>query len=207
MHLGDVANRGNLKDIRSFTKWLKTQQRKQQYYVDVVIIEGNHDRNIRHPHLMDLRYEYQQADDDDDHRRVHFLQHQAVDVVKNRLRLYGASWNSCQRNQFSLEDDILPKVPDGRVDILLTHVRPGVKSSRTSDVCLLFQLTRQLKVPCHVFGHTHRERGVSVGRNTVSINCATSAATGLPVVVDFCPKLRRVTMAHCPLEERCFFYR
>jgi 3',5'-cyclic AMP phosphodiesterase CpdA len=172
IHLGDVAERGNLSHIRSFTEWLSEQPHPHK-----LLISGNHDRDRKHPNKFSLQEEYR------DHATL--LQDEIIDV--EGLRILGVSWETIERNEFPLlhlleKDDELP------VHLLLTHYRSrGMR-----------KLRKKLGIDVHLFGHVHRERGVILAENDhIEINCSTIPFMKA-VVIDFDKETGKIVMVHLP---------
>jgi len=179
LHLGDVANRGSLSDIRSFVSYLKEQQSSFQ---DIVLLEGNHDRDLNSPDLIDLAKEYAGIG--------HFLQDEVISVANGRLSILGVSWSACERDDYtlSLEASGAANNRSGQdIDFFLTH-----KNSKR-----LKRIVQERRFPVHLFGHIHRKRGVRMRGASLLANCA-SIPTMRPVVIDWDPSLRRVVMVHAP---------
>jgi predicted phosphodiesterase len=179
IHLGDVANRGSLTDIRSFVEWTNIYRHK---FPEIVIIEGNHDRDLNNPGKIQLEQEY---------KDFIYLQDEYRELAGGQLKVFGASWDSCERDDYSHL-----KQP---VDILLTHYHPhvrragfGWKGSRK-----LSRLVTRYGIPLHIFGHAHVGRGVRLLTNgSIMVNCCTQF--NLPVVIDWDPEARKVVLVHCP---------
>jgi calcineurin-like phosphoesterase family protein len=193
MHLGDVANRGSLEDIRSFCYYLQ-----QQPHPDKVLLEGNHDRDLKTPNLINLEREYAGM------AGARLVKDDIISVADGRLRLFGASWDTCEWDDFDflLPGDEAVAVGDDDVafDFLLTHINPktrlgghGWEGSKK-----LAQIVQYHQIPLHLFGHIHWGRGIQQQSpsNSVMVNCSTS--WNQPVVVDWDPASKRVVMVHCP---------
>ena len=209
MHLGDVADKGSLEHIRSFRSYL---ERQKEFFSDIVLLEGNHDRNLKDPDQIQLRREYEGIG--------HFLQDDIVDVAGGRLRVYGASWESCERDKFCFpmdgDDESLSEHAD--VDMFLTHSTPlhpelGHGWEGSNEITRIVQ---SHNIPLHLCGHVHWGRGIRtlLGTNTkislnganddsatkndlsIMVNCCTS--WNEPVVLDFDVSSKRVVMVHCP---------
>ena len=182
IHLGDIADRGSLGDIRSFAEWLQRQP-----HAEKVVIEGNHDRDLLNPGRIDLERELG--------RSARVLRDETIVVANGRLSVHGASWMTCEENAFerTLAQAIAANAPP---DVLLTHVPPLVDTGTGSKVGseLLRRVVESLCVPLHLFGHWHIGRGVSTGATTY-VNCATLKSAA--VVIDWDPRERRVRFVHC----------
>jgi hypothetical protein len=218
IHLGDVANRGNLADIRSFRKFIQ-QEKYRDHFRHVVIIEGNHDRDILfrtdQAPKIDLELEY--AD-------FMFLRDQVAEVAG--ITILGVSWDSLVA---AAVDPSFPMVQNAiqqqdsadqhhhhrrRIDLVLSHMHSPI----------LENIVPSAQV--HLFGHFHRQRGVVVqqqqqqqrthsddgddgygdshgmseGHNhhkLFLVNCA-SIPYNRPVVLDWNLSTHQVAMIHCP---------
>ena len=181
LHLGDVANQGSLSHIRSFVQWVH----KTQDYPEIVVIEGNHDRDRRHPDRINLQEEY---------KDFIFLQDEYRELAGGRLKVFGATWDSCEQDDYHQLDE------GGDADILLTHLNPYVRNGGHGwgGSVEITQTVKRNQVPVHLFGHVHWGRGTRVleDENNVMVNCAT--AWNQPVVLDWDPVAKEATMIHCP---------
>lgn len=179
IHLGDVANRGSVTDIQSFVKWTKMYGNK---FSEIVVIEGNHDRDLHNPGKIQLEQEY---------KDFIYLQDEYRELAGGRLKVFGASWDSCERDNYSHLTQ--------PVDILLTHNPPYVRRAglRWKGSRELSRLVTLHDIPLHIFGHVHSGRGVKILNNgSIMVNCCT--LFNLPVVIDWDPEARKVVMVHCP---------
>lgn len=184
LHLGDVANRGNLSDIRSFVRWAKASK-----FPEIVVLEGNHDRDLDQPNRIRMEHEY---------NGLVYLKDEYRELAGGRLKVFGASWDSCERDEYHR----LALAKRAPVDILLTHAHPhlrradgpGWKGSRE-----ITNLVHSLDIPLHLFGHVHRGQGAKRLENeSIMVNCCTTRSN-LPVVIDWDPEARKVVMVHCPM--------
>jgi predicted phosphodiesterase len=178
IHLGDVATRGSLNDIRSFVSYLRKQKSSFQ---DIVLLEGNHDRDLQRPDNIDLAKEYAGIG--------HFLRDENVVVANGRLSILGVSWSACKRDNYTLSLTEAYADRDFRnVDFFLSH-----KNSKR-----LSHYVQERRFPVHLFGHIHRGRGVRIRGETLMANCASIPAMR-PTVIDWDPMLKQVDMVHAPL--------
>ena len=182
IHLGDVANHGSIQHIRSFVDYIK-QRKYQDEFRDIVLLEGNHDRDLSSPEKIDLAKEYQEIGT--------LLVDQVVHVADGRLSILGVSWGACERNDFSKaeqQQQQLASQQGKQIDMLLTHCPPKLLQGKR-------QLSSAIGAPVHLFGHIHRQRGVVAHKNDgcLLINCSSIPAYR-PVVIDWDPKTRRVVM-------------
>jgi hypothetical protein len=190
-HLGDVADRGNVAHIRSFVDWIDLNSS----FNEVVCIGGNHDRDRHYPHRINLHKEYSRSSSSS----IIYLQDEHCDLAQGRLRVYGASWDACEQEDFRQLDHTRTHHDDASLDLLLTHGNPfihggghGWKGSK--------EITRTVKrhnIPLHLFGHVHWGRGAQVLDDvSVMVNCATT--WNEPVVIDWDPVQKLAAMVHCP---------
>jgi len=199
IHLGDVANRGSVSDVRSFVDFIVDQQAFEPFK-DIVFIEGNHDRDLTHPGRLNLVEEYRNVGT--------LLKDQVVRVAQGKLSLLGVSWSACERQDFS---QAMRASEGQQIDMLLTHCPPS-----TRHVSDLERFSQSLGAPLHLSGHIHKRRGIigelpprsgdaldatSTNRSTIKINCSSIPANR-PVVLDWHPDEKRVVMIHCPCPSR-----
>lgn len=183
MHLGDVADRGNVQHIRSFCDYIQ----RNSNCPEIVMIQGNHDRDRRDTHRINLAKEYTD---------LIYLQDECRDLADGRLRVYGSTWDASENNDYSrllLNDD------DRKVDVLLTHENPSIPlgGHGWQGSKAITRTVQQLNIPLHLFGHVHWGRGVQrLDNDSVMVNCATT--WNQPVVVDWDPIARETHMVHCP---------
>jgi predicted phosphodiesterase len=208
IHLGDVADRGNLNDIRSFRQWIQ-QEEYRDHFRHIVIIEGNHDRELLELNpapKLDLELEY---------KDFIFLRDQVVEVAG--ITMLGVSWDS-------LLTPVAPNLPMAQVKNAILQRPPN---SSAIDMVLSHMYSPTLEeivpsAPVHLFGHFHRQRGIIVqptqsenedqddgssgddndGYNHHNhkflVNCA-SIPYYRPVVLDWNLSTKQVAMIHCPI--------
>jgi calcineurin-like phosphoesterase family protein len=188
VHLGDIAYKGNLDDIRSFGNFLD----RQTDYTHKIILEGNHDRNLHDSSSINLQRELG--------RKATVLQDATLEIqtphIDSKIRLLGVSWDTCKED---LYDQVLNQYQNGSIDILLTHGNPRTSHGGHGweGSTKLTRVVEQKRIPLHLFGHVHWGRGIQ--RNPdgyVMVNCATAWNT--PVVVDVDYRSKRPVMVHCP---------
>lgn len=184
-HLGDSANRGNLSDVQSFAKWIKMNSFKER-----IVIDGNQDHDYNNSQV-DYMNEF------DGIARV--LRDDVIQVIGGQLTVAGASWNSCETDNYTAVRHRLKQWDDNRVDLLLSHIHPyvqgGGKGWRGSQE--LAKLVQDFGIPLHCFGHIHYSRGVYQLGLTTMVNVAST--WDQPVVIDYSPSRKRVEMIHCPI--------
>jgi Icc-related predicted phosphoesterase len=175
-HLGDVATRGSLDDIRSFAKWIADQPFEHK-----IVINGNHDKTFP-VDTISLEDEYKDV--------ATFARDSLVEI--KGLRILCLSWRTCNQEFF---EKILRKYhKKDAIDMLLTHRPPTIKGFEGSKK--LDGVIKALDIPLHLFGHYHSGRGVvSVNDDRLLINCATLEGMK-PVVIDISKETRRATMVY-----------
>ena len=168
LHLGDVADRGNVNHIRSFTKWLLSDELPLSYR-HKIIISGNHDRDLKDPNKFSLHHEYRDP-------AITFLDDEIIDI--EGIKILGLSWDS------NFSSSILKT--DTPIHLLLTH-----NYSKKSKV-----LSNNLKIPIHLFGHYHRQRGIiAADENKLEINCC-SLPSMEPVIIDLKKNTGEIELVH-----------
>ena len=156
IHTGDFANKGNINDARNFIKWLKSSPKiRQGQYSEILVIDGNHDRDLRNPNAMKLVDLFNDSDDTEASTmqqpaawkrkdrpllqssqqplspKIHFLQDELV-ITKCGLRVFGASWKTCESDTFwnSFENIVEPITANSKhntnVDVVLAHKNPKI---------------------------------------------------------------------------------
>lgn len=175
IHLGDVAHQGSIQHIRSFVGYVKQYR---DAFQDIVLLEGNHDRDLNHPGRIELAKEY--------HEIGMLVADQVVRVADGRLTILGVSWDACERNDFSKAEILASQW--GQIDMLLTHAPPTSRGKQLSDT---------IGAHVHLFGHVHRQRGIVSKANKdhgcLRINCSSIPAYR-PVVIDWDPDDKRAVM-------------
>lgn len=182
LHTGDFTNDGSIEEFANFNQWLAELRSRYKY---IVVILGNHDiRAIRKAvndgkqaavDVLDPAYSRALLPD-----ATHVLTHESADI--EGLRIFGSSWDPWT-------DSGKPGVPErpahwrvaqqenarhsfGRIpsniDVLMTHGPPhrifdsvGPNHTWGSSVALKEAVERS-RVPLHLFGHLHEQRGVYV---------------------------------------------
>ncbi|CAB9507555.1 Metallophosphoesterase domain-containing protein 1 [Seminavis robusta] len=207
VHCGDFADRGSVADIRAFRDWFQSQKSR---YSDLVVIAGNHDRDLKRPDAIDLRAEFSLPGS-----TIHFLEDQHLVCAGGRLHIFGASWGTCDSDSF--EDLDLTEGnssnADG-IDLLLSHI-PPYWPGRTSTVrrgsLSLAKVIFQKRIPICCGGHLHWARGAvrykarhgCVPQSTWFINAASKFPSSRdpqpddggvfpPVVIDYNVQERKV---------------
>lgn len=168
LHLGDVADRGNVNHIRSFTNWLLSDEVPLSYR-HKIIISGNHDRDLENPNKFSLNHEYRDP-------AITFLDDKLIDI--EGIRVLGLSWGS------KIPSSILEMSKP--IHLLLTHQY----TQKTKAI------SNNLNIPIHLFGHYHRERGVMVAdENELKINCCTLPNME-PVIIDLKKNTGEIELVH-----------
>ena len=98
VHCGDMADRGNVEHVRSCIRWLNSLP-----YKEIVVVDGNHDCSIPSKMepgqaVLDVQAEFERLAD---HSKVKLLQDESVLSHEGRLRIFGASWRSCEADDFA----------------------------------------------------------------------------------------------------------
>jgi len=195
IHLGDVADKGSLDDIRSFCQYLDDQCTQFQ---EIILLEGNHDRDLKNPDRINLQYEYSQINSC---KNVTLLQDDIITIANGQLTLYGASWKSCELDNFFDNKKKSMNFLHG-VDFFLTHSTPHTKQGGHgwTGSKKITKIIEQYNIPIHLFGHIHWGRGIQELKtkksNNIMVNCATSF--NQPVVIDWDPVNKQVILVHCP---------
>jgi calcineurin-like phosphoesterase family protein len=222
VHLGDIADKGNLQDIRSFARFLDNQPHPCK-----VIVQGNHDRNRGDGHPINLDHEF-------DGKAI-VLKDEVLEIPIKRststrhgpgssntststVRVFGISWDTCEQDAFHTAIDYMvmdDESSSSGIDILLTHGNPatprGGHGWRGSS--RLTQVVTDHRIPLHLFGHVHWGRGIQTlklspstssssasSNSSIMVNCATT--WNQPVVIDFDYTTHRPVLIHCPTPTR-----
>lgn len=186
LHLGDICDRGCVDHIRSFRTWLQ-----QQPHATKVVVEGNHDRDLNSPGRINLARELNGV------ALVLNDQTLALPCPKQggEVRVHGSAWDTCETEEFAAT---LPA--DAPPDVLLTHLPPFVDTTglgaRGSKA--LAKLVERRRIPLHLFGHVHLERGAVEHPPTVFVNCSTLQKQA--VVIDWDVRERRAVLVWCPTQ-------
>eukprot|EP00980_Cylindrotheca_fusiformis_P001243 scaffold332_cov117-Cylindrotheca_fusiformis.AAC.3 len=215
IHLGDFCNKGSKDDALDFAEWITNQANDN--YAEVFVIDGNHDRTLNSSeddtalNLSDLFSKATAATNG----RLQFLQDELVTTKYHGLKLFGASWASCEEGKF-------PQQFQEPLDVMLAHVNPRIPNEHfptTMDPKSkggwrgkreLFQTVQDNRIPLCLTGHVHWSRGAvqcshDGTNNSTFINAATmkSQRKGVvmnePVVIDYDLKKRRIIQTNCPL--------
>jgi len=220
IHLGDIANKGSLDDIKSFKYYLQ-----KQLHPEKIILQGNHDRDLNNPNRINLQSEYSNV-------AYVIMKDEMITVANNRLRLYGVSWDTCECDNFEFiyqellllqqkqqqqqqqqqhkhkhkqgkrDVVVFDKMnDDSAIDFFLTHRNPYVKGGGHGwhGSKKITNIIHDHDIPLHLFGHVHWGRGINQpfkNKNSIMVNCSSS--WNQPVVVDWDPTRKRVTLVHCP---------
>lgn len=217
IHLGDFCNKGSEDDAIDFAKWITNQANTK--YPEVFVIDGNHDRTLERnleddAEALDLQDLFSTATLATD-GRLQFLQDDFVTSKHHRLRLFGASWESCHSGNF----------PEhfrwGNPDVMLAHINPYIPNYVKLDDKVkggwrgrreLFTTIQQNKIPLCLTGHVHWSRGVvpyptdNRGNSIMFVNAATlkSQRGGIvrmntPVVIDYDVDRKQAIRIDCPV--------
>ena len=203
VHCGDFSNQGTLTEVRAFRQWLEEEE-VQQRYPEIILIGGNHDCK---PSRSDLKKEFS------GNPRINFLNDESILCAGGRICIHGASWETCQRDQFSLACQWVATTSTTitrPVDVFLSHMPPYVPLATKSAMSQAgsIELTDMVltnRIPLLCCGHFHWGRGAvqffhggddSSNKPSSSwlINCASQQREGVapPVVIDYNVKERSV---------------
>eukprot|EP00977_Amphora_coffeiformis_P019113 scaffold6899_cov183-Amphora_coffeaeformis.AAC.46 len=142
LHCGDFSDRGSLRGVRSFCRWLARDDDDDStslaglpsHFDEVVVIDGNHDRSRPPMEPIDLSLEFakcnQKLQERASRRRVHFLQDAAVTIAG--VRIHGVSWKSILYDKYNGDYSAIVVVHDhsqnGREvmvpDVVMSHLIP-----------------------------------------------------------------------------------
>ena len=200
IHLGDAAEMGSLDDVRDFAAWLASDATR--HFTEVLLVDGNHDRDLGDPRRIDLAREYGAL-----RPRCTLLRDECVRACGGRLCVHGSSWATCEADAFGRT---VPRAHDGApIDVLLTHLPPDLGAEapemvhRFGDSQRLGGLVKVRQIPLHLFGHVHAGRGAVHFGSTLYANCASvknaRRETGAPIVaraavIDFDVASRRASV-------------
>lgn len=206
IHCGDFTERGFMKEVVDFNKWLGKLPHKHK-----IVIAGNHEisfdksimegvaksENVRFRVLGNIP-ESAWRDWQSVLTNCTYLEDGETEI--NGIRIYGSPWQpNCGNLAFNLKrgDEILEKwklIPEG-IDILMTHGPPAGRldlanrGTRAGCVDLLNEVQLRVKPKYHVFGHIHDGYGTDCDGHTTYINCSAVDAFRNPihhaVVFDF----------------------
>ncbi|KAL3942223.1 MAG: hypothetical protein SGBAC_003532 [Bacillariaceae sp.] len=241
IHLGDFCNKGSASDALEFANWVtkiaaipsnQNQSPQHSLYEEIIVLEGNHDRSLcsaqtKGIQQLDLNRLFERVASETD-GKVQFLQDQMIQSRRYpRLKLYGASWNSCAGDNFPSQFDLMGQQEPP--DIMLAHVNPYISPSITSPQLeserhihawegaeRLSKTVLQNKIPLCMSGHVHWGRGmINVPHNnkqnnnkdssSVFINAATlkshrdGGILNEAVVVDYDLEERKPIRIRCPV--------
>jgi len=175
VHAGDITNKGSIKDLTSFTTWLKLQSYKHK-----VVIAGNHDFCFANANQVIARTLIEEAG-------AVYLQDSEVTI--DGVKFWGSPWQpffydwafNLHRGKPIAEKWAL--IPED-TNVLITHGPPKnvldiVESDwghREHVGCedLLHRLISLPKLKAHIFGHLHLGYGVTGDKNGIQfVNAST----------------------------------
>mmetsp|Transcript_356 Transcript_356/g.819 ORF Transcript_356/g.819 Transcript_356/m.819 type:complete len:336 (-) Transcript_356:210-1217(-) len=200
-HLGDASDRGNISEMRSFVRWMKTNS----FHKERVVIDGNHDRDLTLPGVgmrrkRDFMAEYEGV--------ATVLRNEVVEVAEGKMAIVGVTWDACQSENFTEAKDNVriwsesAGEEEKKVDLVLSHMTPYVKGGGRGwhGSKRLSHFVKHINPTLHSFGHIHDARGVRAFNSDITmLNCASTWSN--PVVVDYCPHRKRALMIHCPIPD------
>jgi len=167
---GDISIKGNIWELESFSRWLKTQSKN---FDKAILIAGNHDwcfQNTRQLCLDILKRDLG--------TKIEYLEDS--EVIIDGIKIYGSPWQPEFHNwAFNMERGekikrIWDNIPDD-VNILITHGPPhgigDLVRERIHAGCLeLLKRIQQLKnLKLHVFGHIHSGNGNYISDDIVGV--------------------------------------
>jgi len=150
LHCGDFADRGSLRCVRSFCRWLSHDEGTEDtppppsptttlsglpsHFDEVVVVDGNHDHSRPPLPPIDLASEFEECNrrlqQQGSRRRVHFLQDASVTIAG--IRIHGVSWRSIQYQNYAGDYSAIVVHDDGQdgkgimmtPDIVVSHLVP-----------------------------------------------------------------------------------
>lgn len=183
VHAGDLTNRGELHDVRSFDAFLAGLPHRHK-----LVIAGNHDFCFEDHRAVEARAALAHAT---------YLEDGGVEV--GGLFFWGSPWqpwfydwafNLRRGAEIRAKWELIPE----ETDILITHGPPlghGDRVARGGEAvgCAdLLDRVRQIRPRIHCFGHIHEAYGQSSEGGTTFINASTCdlgyRPVNAPVVVD-----------------------
>ena len=185
VHAGDLGRAGDEAELAEAAAWLRALPHAHK-----IVTAGNHDALFeRDPGRARALF-----------AGIHVLLDEEATIAG--LRCYGSPWTpryhswSFMKARGAPMAAVWAKVPFG-LDLLITHGPPaGILDDATHyrggawagpDLAGCEELCRRVELVrprVHVFGHIHGQRGVVERDGTTFVNCTTSEAEGLPVVLD-----------------------
>lgn len=152
IHAGDFTTRGKPEEIQDFSAFLE-----QLSHPHKIVIAGNHD----------LSFEYAPEEARSALQHCTYLEDESIEI--EGVQIYGSPWQPAFFDwAFNLPRGAALRekweaIPDD-TDLLVTHGPPmGIldRTLRGKHVgCRdLFELVRERKPACHIFGHIHEARG------------------------------------------------
>ncbi|CAE7948313.1 Beta-glucosidase [Symbiodinium microadriaticum] len=216
VHCGDMADRGNVEHVRSCIRWLNSLP-----YKEIFVVDGNHDCSIPSKMapgqaVLDMQAEFERLAD---HSKVKLLQDDSVLCHEGQLCIFGASWSSCEADDFAkMYQTQWP------VDVMVAHHHPQLPSKALpSDLEpgawqgseALTRAVLKAHIPLCCFGHVHYGRGcvplrrrgglyshfVNAANEKPGMKHKTASrkhALTPPVVIDYNITTRQVETVQCP---------
>lgn len=90
IHCGDFSNKGSSEHAQRFADWFSGLS----MYAEKLVISGNHDRDLKDPCAsIDFTQLFPSNKDDN----VHFLDDQLYVSPEHGVKIFGASWTSCEK--------------------------------------------------------------------------------------------------------------
>lgn len=171
IHCGDVSSRGIKSEVESFLDWFENLPHKHK-----IMIPGNHD-------FLFEEY-YDMAKNMVDSRGIHCLIDSGIEL--DEIRFWGSPVTPYFRNwafnrfRGSEIEHHWNKIPEGKIDVLLTHGPPAYAKNYLSMViegedvgCQdLYKAIQRVKPKINAFGHIHEGYGTSEEDGRLYINCS-----------------------------------
>jgi Icc-related predicted phosphoesterase len=167
---GDISVKGNIWELESFSRWLKTQSNN---FNKVILISGNHDWFFQIDKPLSLEILKRDLGD-----KIEYLQDS--EIIIDGVKIYGTPWQPEFHNwAFNMKRGerirkIWEAIPDD-VNILVTHGPPhgigDLVRNRIHAGCLeLLKRTQELKeLKLHVFGHIHPGNGTFISDDILGV--------------------------------------
>lgn len=189
IHCGDFADRGSRDHVRSFCRWLATDENNDDYsycqsgglpshFQEVIVVDGNHDmtRPSSSQPRIDLKEEFRKCNQilreksSSNNRRVHFLQDESITLFG--IDIHGISWERISDPKRDIwETTKTTRIPN----IIVSHQGPYLSTHHRSlaqplSGCRidyrawrgserLLQTVEKHQIPLVLSGHVHWSRG------------------------------------------------
>lgn len=187
VHAGDICGHGNIWELESFCKWLKTQTPKFEH---TLVVAGNHDKCLegQTAYLCENMIRETGAT----YLRDSGVNIEGLNFWGSPVTPYFFAWAfNIKRGKLHQHWDLIPD----DTDVLITHGPPmgtldleprGLTHVGCSELAARIENLKQLKL--HIFGHLHLNHGVEVKNGVTYVNAATCTEeykpTNKPIVVE-----------------------